>query len=187
MMSYAFVAHDEYFHPDPAYPPVELYALHPRHELAEFAAAARAHGVKPEVECFNTGAFFNIEHIRGRGLLDDPVWATLFFGWGGGGWTPPTHDAVLYMVDHLPPDVNWSVSVMDPATQWKLVPLVIAMGGHVRVGWEDNPYLPDGELAASNAELVEVVVQMARLIGREIASPQEAREISGLAAVSPVA
>jgi 3-keto-5-aminohexanoate cleavage enzyme len=180
MMSYCFHAHDERFQPDPSLPAVEMYALHPRDELAEFAAAAREHGVKPEIECFYTGGYFNLDFIRNQGLLDDPTWATLFFGWPGGTWTPPTHDAVLYMVRHLPPNVNWSTSIMDPPTAWKLIPLIIAIGGHVRVGWEDNPYLPNGEIAKSNAELVEVVADMARLIGREVATPAEAREISGL-------
>jgi 3-keto-5-aminohexanoate cleavage enzyme len=69
---------------------------------------------------------------------------------------------------------------MDPATQWKLIPQAIAMGGHVRVGWEDNPYLPDGSLSRSNAELVDVVVRMAESIGRSIASPAEARAIVGI-------
>jgi len=187
MMSYSFVAHDEHFHPDPNYPPIEVYALHPRDELAAFTAACKEHGVKPEVECFGTGAYFNLEYIRKQGLLDDPIWATIFIGWGGGVWTPPTHDAILYMVNHLPPNVNWNCSVMDPATQWKLMPLVIAAGGHVRVGWEDNPYLPNGELAKTNAEIVEVIVRMAECIGREVATPQEAREITGLTAKAAVA
>ncbi len=182
MMSYAFNVHDEFFQPDPAFPAVEMYALHPRDELEEFSRAALDHGVKPEIECFYTGAFWNLEFIRAKGLLQDPVWATLFFGWQGGAWTPPTADAVLFMANHLPPNVNWNVSVMDPATQWKLMPLVISLGGHVRVGWEDNPYLPNGELAKTNAELVEVVVNMAMAIGRPVASPAEAREITGLAA-----
>ncbi len=184
MMSYAFNVHDEFFQPDPAYPAVEMYAIHPRDELETFSKAALEHGVKPEIECFYTGAFWNMEFIRRKGLLVNPVWATLFFGWQGGAWTPPTHDAVLFMVHHLPAEVNWNVSVMDAATQWRLMPLVIAMGGHVRVGWEDNPYLPNGEVARSNADLVKVVVEMARSIGREVASPAEAREIIGLAKVS---
>jgi 3-keto-5-aminohexanoate cleavage enzyme len=179
MMSYAFNVHDEYFRPDPAFPPNEMYALHPRDELEEFCRAALAHGVKPEVECFYTGAFWNLGYIRDQGLLEDPVWATLFLGWQGGAWTPPTHDALLYLVDYLPERVGWNVSVMDPM-QWRIHALAIAMGGHVRVGWEDNPYLPDGTLARTNAELVEVVVKMAEAVGREIASPAEARVISGV-------
>jgi len=180
MMSYAFNVHDEYFQPDEKYPPNEMYALHPRDELIEFCQAALKHGVKPEVECFYTGAFWNLEFIRRRNLLQDPVWATLFLGWQGGAWTPPTFDALLFMVRHLPPRVNWNLSVMDPATQWKLHALAIAMGGHVRVGWEDNPYLPDGTLASSNAQLVDVAVRLARDVGREVATPADARRIVGL-------
>jgi len=181
MMSYCFHPHDERFHPDPAYPPMEMYALHPRDELQEIAAAAVEHNVKLDIECFYTGGFYNLRFIREQGLLPDPCWATLFFNWSGGTWTPPTHDAVLFMHKNLPPAVNWTTSIMDPATAWKLIPLVIAIGGHVRVGWEDNPYLPNGEIAKSNAELVDVVVKMAGLIGREVATPNEAREIMGLA------
>jgi 3-keto-5-aminohexanoate cleavage enzyme len=180
MMSYAFNAHDEYFQPDPDYPPVEAYAVHPRDELRTFCGAARERGVKVEVECFHTGAFWNLQHIRSFGLLDDPVWATLFFGWSGGAWTPPTADALLYSLNHLPAGVNWNTSVMNPKQQWKLLSLAIALGGHVRVGWEDNPYLPDGSLSSSNAELVDVVVGMARSLGREVATVEEAREITGL-------
>jgi 3-keto-5-aminohexanoate cleavage enzyme len=181
MMSYCFHPHDERFQPDPALPPVEMYALHPRDELEEISTAAKEHGVKLDIECFYTGGFFNLEFIRAQGLLPDPCWTTLFFDWKGGTWTPPTHDAMLYMVRNLPPNVNWNVSIMNPTEAWKLIPLAIATGGHVRVGWEDNPYLPNGELAKSNAELVECVVQMARLIGREVATPDEARAIAGLA------
>jgi len=183
MMSYAFNVHDEYFRPDPAFPANEMYALHPRDELEEFCRGALEHGVKTEVECFYTGAFWNLEFIRGQGLLEDPVWATLFLGWQGGAWTPPTHDALLYLVNHLPPRVNWNVSVMDPM-QWRIHALAIAMGGHVRVGWEDNPYLPDGTLARTNAELVEVAVRMAETVGREIATPAEARAITGVTALT---
>lgn len=181
MMSYAFNVHDEYFRPDPSLPPNEMYALHPRDELEEASRAALEHGVKLEVECFYTGAYWNLEFIRGQGLLEDPVWATLFFDWRGGAWTPATVEALLYMTQHLPSNVNWNVSVMDPITSWRLLPTVIARGGHVRVGWEDNPYLPNGELASSNAELVEQVTKLAAQVGRDVATPQEAREIIGLA------
>lgn len=180
MMSYAFNVHDEYFRPDEAYPANEMYALHPRQELEQFCIAARDFGVKPEVESFYTGAFWNIEYIRKQGLLEDPVWTTLFFGWPGGAWTPPTPDALTYMVGHLPERANWNTSVMDPGSQWKLLAQAIGMGGHVRVGWEDNPYLPDGSLSSSNAELVEVVVSIAKALGRQVATPDEARAIVGV-------
>lgn len=177
MMSYAFNVHDEYFRPDPALPPNEMYSLHPRDELEEASRAALEHGVKLEIECFYTGAFWNLEYIRSMSLLEDPVWATLFFGWQGGAWTPPTQKAMIYMVDHLPKNVNWNVSIMNPVQQWPLAALAIGLGGHVRVGWEDNPYLPNGEPSRSNAELVEVVVKMAELMGRPVASVETARNI----------
>ena len=86
------------------------------------------------------------------------------------------------MVAHLPSGrrINWNVSVMDPATQWKILAQAIGMGGHVRVGWEDNPYLEDGTPASTNALLVEKIVRIARELGREIASAAEARQILGI-------
>lgn len=180
MMSYAFNVHDERFHSDPNIPAVDMYALHPRDELEAFCRAAQEHQVKPEIECFYTGAFWNLEFIRAMGILPDPVWATLFFGWPGGAWTPSTEDALLYMVNHVPARTNWNVSVMDPKTQWKILSMAIGLGGHVRVGWEDNPYLPDGSPARENADLVENVVKIASAMGREIASPEEARRIIGV-------
>jgi 3-keto-5-aminohexanoate cleavage enzyme len=179
MMSYAFNVHDEFFQPDERFPPNEQYGLHPRDELLTFCRAALAAGVKPEVEAFYTGAFWNLEYVRRHGTLADPVWMTLFLGWPGGAWTPPTQDALLYLLRHLPARVNWNTSVMDPRQQWPLLAAAIGLGGHVRVGWEDNPYLPDGTLATSNAQLVDVVVQMARSVGREVASVDEARLIVG--------
>lgn len=180
MMSYAFNVHDEYFRPDPDFPANEVYALHPRDELEEASKAALEHRVKLEIECFYTGAFWNLDFIRNQGLLEDPVWATLFFNWQGGTWTPPTVEAITYMAHHLPKNVNWNASIMDPQRAWRLIPVVIAMGGHVRVGWEDNPYLPNGDLARHNAELVSTVVRVAREMGREVATPAEARRIVGL-------
>lgn len=181
MMSYAFNVHDEHFQPDPNYPPTNMYGLHPREELEEFCIVARQHGVKPEVEAFYTGAFWNLEFLRRKGVpIDDPVYMTLFLGWPGGAWTPPDAESLLHLVHHLPRNVNWNISVMDPM-HWKLLALAIGLGGHVRVGWEDYPYLPSGQPARSNAELVEIAVGMARAIGRETATPDEARAIIGLA------
>jgi 3-keto-5-aminohexanoate cleavage enzyme len=180
MMSYAFNVHDEHFQPDLSIPANEQYAIHPRTELIEFCQAAREHGVKPEVESFYTGAFWNLEYIRARGVIDSPVWTTLFLGWPGGAWTPPTADSLLYLVRHLPPEVNWNTSVMDPATQWQLLAVALGIGGHVRVGWEDNPYLPDGRPSRSNAELVDEIVRLSRSLGREPATADEARVIIGV-------
>jgi 3-keto-5-aminohexanoate cleavage enzyme len=69
---------------------------------------------------------------------------------------------------------------MDPANYWQVLTTSILIGGNVRVGMEDNPYVSDGVLAKSNAELVEKIVRIARELGREIATPAEARKIIGL-------
>jgi 3-keto-5-aminohexanoate cleavage enzyme len=180
MMSYAFNVHDEYFRPDPALPANEEYAIHSREELQDFCRAALEHGVKPEIESFYSGAFWNIEFIRKQGLLAEPLFTTLFLGWPGGAWTPPTPDSLVHLVSHLPKNTNWNCSVMDPSQQWRMLAVALGMGGHVRVGWEDNPYLPDGTPSRSNAELVDEVVKLARIMGREPATAEEARAIIGL-------
>jgi 3-keto-5-aminohexanoate cleavage enzyme len=85
------------------------------------------------------------------------------------------------MVDNLPANCIWNVSVMNPEKQWSILALAVALGGHVRVGYEDNPYMAPGELAKNNAVLVERMVGIAQRLGREIATPAEARQILGLA------
>lgn len=180
MMAVAFNAHDEYFQPDPKYPANAIYALHPLEELRGYCHATAEHGVKIEVETFHTGALWNLRKLMSEGLLPGPIWTTLFLGWSGGSWTPPTERALQYMVDNLPEGTTWNVSVMNPERHWNLLAMAISLGGHVRVGYEDNPYLSPGELADSNARLVEKAVQIATMLGREVASPDEARAIIGL-------
>ena len=179
MMAVAFNAHDEYFNPDPQFPPKRMMAIHPVEELLNYAKAAEKHNVKLEVECFHTGAFWNLEFIRKQGYLQD-AYTTLFLGWPGGTWTPPTEKALIYMVDHLPKNCIWNVSVMNPQKQWDLLSLAVSLGGHVRVGYEDNPYIAPGELAKNNAVLVERMVKIAQGLGRDVATPKEARQILGL-------
>jgi 3-keto-5-aminohexanoate cleavage enzyme len=180
MMAVAFNAHDEYFNPDPQFPPKRMMAIHPVEELLGYAKAAEQYRVKLEVECFHTGAFWNLEFVRKHGYLKDKAYTTLFLGWPGGTWTPPTEKALIYMVDHLPKDSIWNVSVMNPWKQWDLLSLAVSLGGHVRVGYEDNPYLRPGELAKNNAVLVERMVKIAQGLGRDVASPAEARKILAL-------
>jgi len=184
MMSVAFNAHDEHFQPDPEYPPNCIYSLHPIDELRDYAVELPKHKVKPEIEVFHSGAVWNLNKLHSESLLAEPLWATIFLDWDGGSWTPPTEAALLYMVDLLPAFVNYNVSVMSPTAQWKLLSMVIGLGGHVRVGFEDNPYLSPGELADTNASLVAKIVRIARDHGRDVATAAEAREIIGLDPVS---
>lgn len=180
MMAVAFNAHDEYFQPVPSLPPKRMMAIHPVEELLGYAKAAEAHNVKLEVECFTTGAFWNLEFVRRSGYLTDKAYTTLFLGWPGGTWTPPTERALQYMVDNLPANCIWNVSVMDSVKQWPLLAMAVALGGHVRVGYEDNPFIGPGEFAKNNAILVDRMVGIARGLGRDIATPAEARQILGL-------
>lgn len=193
MSSINFNSHDEYFEPYPDAPPFSVYSVHPIPELRQYCSLAKEYGVKLEIECFNTGAFWAIGKIRSGkfwsndgkpeyepDLLADPVWATLFFGWDGQSWTPPSARALQFMADNLPPNVNWSMSCMDPPNYWAMVAHTIAIGGHVRIGMEDCPYVEEGVYAKTNAVLVEKAVRISREIGREIASPDESREIIDL-------
>jgi len=179
MMAVAFNAHDEYFNTDPQFAPKRMMAIHPVEELLGYAKAAEQHKVMLEVECFHTGAFWNLEFIRKQGFLKR-AYTTLFLGWPGGTWTPPTEKALIYMVDHLPKDCIWNVSVMNPQKQWDLLSLAVSLGGHVRVGYEDNPYIAPKELAKNNAVLVERMVKIAQNLGRDVATPKDARKILGL-------
>ena len=176
MISTCFNAHDECFDYEPGREPVELYAIHDRDELAEYCQITSRLGVKLEVEAFHYGGVWNAMRMREKGLLkDNPIWVTFFLGWKGGCWTPPTVQAMTYMADHCPDGFMWNTSVMDPVEQWKVLAPAISLGGHTRIGMEDNPFISPGQYARNNAELVDKIVRIARDIGRDIASPDEAR------------
>lgn len=177
MMSVIFTAHDEYFRPDPAYPATEILAVHPREEITEYVVSGREHGVKLEIECFHPGALYNLGLVDAAEPIPRPLFITLFLGWPGGTWMPPTPEALLFMKSLLPEGTIWNVSVMDSPNAWSILAEAVTLGGHVRVGWEDNPYLPNKTLARHCSELVDVIAGMARSVGREIATPEEARAI----------
>ena len=84
---------------------------------------------------------------------------------------------LMYMQDHLPAGFTYNTSVMDPECAWIILTAAVMMGGHVRVGMEDNPFLDAGEYARSTAELVDKIVRIAREVGREPASAEEARAV----------
>lgn len=178
MISTCFNPHDECFDYEPGCKnPVELYGLHNRDELAKYCRVTRELGVQIEAECFMYGGVWNVERMVQLGLMSKPAWITFFLGWKGGCYTPPTLKAMQYDHDHLPKGIHYNVSVMDPVHQWKVLTMAIMLGGHVRVGMEDNPFLSPGQYAKSNAELVEKIVRISRELGRDIATPEEARAI----------
>ena len=173
MISTCFNAHDECFNYEPGKPPVELYGLHNREELAEYCNVTSELGTKIEVEAFHYGGVWNAMRMMETRNMEPAVWVTFFLGWKGGCWTPPTVQAMTYMADHLPAGLHLEHIVMDPEHAVEGLTAAVMMGGHVRVGMEDNPFLTAGEYARSNAELVDKIVRIAR----EVATPDEARAV----------
>lgn len=153
---------------------VPLFASH-----AEMESAARtfqAHGVKPELEVYHSGMLNNIGALLDRGVLDQPLLVNFVTGIPGEA-TAPTVRNLSFLVESLPAGSNWLVSAIGARNHFRLLGAVVAMGGHVRVGLEDNVYLARGRLAASNAELVAKAVRLVGDLGGEVATPSEARAI----------
>jgi len=143
-------------------------------EIQAFLSAMNDAGVKPELECFDTGHIGNIRPLVKQGNLDHPIQFSLIMGVLGG--IPASVENLAHQVRQLPDDATWQVIGIS-RDQWPLVGAALSMGGNVRVGLEDNFYLPEGEMVESNADLVARAARMARDVGREPATPDEAREI----------
>ncbi len=141
-------------------------------ELA--AREMREAGVKPELEVFDTGHIRQAKDLAERELLQPPAYFQLCMGtqWG----IEATLGALLVMQRRLPDNCQWSVLAVG-AAQLPLTTHGMLLGGHVRVGFEDNLYLSKGVKADSNAKFVERTVNLARLLDREVATCSDAREI----------
>ncbi|MFC7226751.1 3-keto-5-aminohexanoate cleavage protein [Salinirubellus salinus] len=148
----------------------------PFNEIREFLTTMRENGVKPELECFDTGHVGNIRPFVQNGELEAPIDFSLVMGVLGG--IPPTVENLAHQVRQLPDDATWQVIGIS-RDQWQLVSAALAMGGNVRVGLEDNFYLPNGEMS-TNPELVAKAAEMSRNVGREPATPDEAAEMMGI-------
>lgn len=134
-------------------------------------------GTLPELECFDCGHLHNIRPLMDMGLLREPLQFSLVMGVLGG--IPATTRDLVHQVGSLPPGSRWQVIGIG-LDQWRMVAAAITMGGHVRVGLEDNFYLDRHRMARSNGELVEKAARLVGELGGEVASPVEAREILGL-------
>ena len=134
-------------------------------------------GVKPECECFDTGHVNNIRPLIDMGLLATPIQCSLILGVLGG--APADTRTLLHMASLLPGSSTWEVIGVG-REQWPLVAAAAASGGNVRVGLEDNFYLPTGDMAPSNGDLVEAASRSVELTGRRVADPAAARSLLGL-------
>lgn len=132
-------------------------------------------GVKPEVEVFDKGMIDYAIRYNKQGLIQSPM----HFDFVMGVQIAATVRDLSYMAESIPAGSTWTAAGVG-RHQFPMVTAAIIMGGHARVGFEDNVYLEKGVLAKSNGELVEKVVRIAKELGREIATPQEAREILSL-------
>jgi 3-keto-5-aminohexanoate cleavage enzyme len=135
------------------------------------------HGVKPEHEIYDTGMINVCKQIAAKKIVPEPLHIQ-FVMVGRTGFLP-SPKMLQYCVDLLPTDWTWSVCALG-RNQIPMATIATVMGGHVRVGFEDNIYLRKGELAKSNADLVRKVANIAKELDRQIANPREARLILGL-------
>ena len=133
-------------------------------------------GVRPELEVYDAGMLNNVAMLHKQGWLSDPLWINFVMGIAGQ-VTPATPKNLLHLVESLPPNALWLVSAIGGRMHWAMAAVAMALGGHARTGLEDNVYVERGVLASGNAQMVEKMVRLARDIGREIATPAEARKI----------
>jgi len=149
--------------------------------IIEFLTVMGEIGIKPEHECFDAGHIANLDPLLDMELLSEPLQISLVMGVNGG--IRPNARNVGFMSDQIPGGAEgqnqWQVIGIS-REQWKLVAAALSFGGNARVGLEDNFYLPDGEMAKSNGELIAKARQMAEDMGRRTATVAEAREMLGV-------
>ena len=144
--------------------------------INNFGVIMQERGIKPECEVFDKGMIDLALKAAKKGHIQYPIHFDFVLGVQ---MTATVRDLVI-MATSIPADSTWTATGIGK-NAWGIAAATIAMGGHVRVGFEDNVYMSKGVLAKSNGEMVERVVQMAKLLNREVATPAEAREILGLA------
>lgn len=152
--------------------------LHPMEELVEYAGACRKYRVKPEFEIWHSGSIWNLNQLISKGLLDGPYINTLFFGWPGGTWSPPTVEEYLYRRNMMPDNCKCVVSIMG-REQMDILAAAVRNGDGVRVGTEDYPFTQQGNIVEAH-DLVKEIADISRSLGREVATPAQAKEILGI-------
>jgi 3-keto-5-aminohexanoate cleavage enzyme len=139
-----------------------------------FARRLLDYAIVPEIEIFDSGMLDEAMRLRNMGLITDPIQFDFVMGVPGGIGADPAH--LVHLVRCLPPQSTWSVAGIG-RHQLTLGTIALAMGGNVRVGFEDNIYYRKGQLAKTNAELVARIVRIAQELGRPVATPAQAREM----------
>jgi 3-keto-5-aminohexanoate cleavage enzyme len=157
----------------------------PFDEIIELLEAMRRLGIKPEHECFDLGHVGSLAPLVDMGLLEAPLHADFVMGVVGG--VPASALNLAAMARNMPSGRHhWGVIGIG-REQWMLVAAALTLGGSIRVGLEDNFYLPNGEMARSNGELIAQARRMTEEVGRRPATVEEARELLGVRSREPAA
>jgi 3-keto-5-aminohexanoate cleavage enzyme len=144
----------------------------PFEEIVELLEAMNELGIKPEHECFDIGHVGSLAPLIDMGVLKTPLHVDCVMGVVGG--IPPTARNLAAMVENIPDGSHWGVIGIS-RDQWMLVAAALTLGGSIRVGLEDNLYLPNGEMASSNGDLIAKARQLTEDLGRRPATVEEAR------------
>jgi 3-keto-5-aminohexanoate cleavage enzyme len=149
----------------------------PFEEIIELLEAMNELAIRPEHECFDVGHVGSLEPLVDMGVLHPPLHVSCVMGVTGG--IPPSARNLALMTDNVPAGSHWGVIGIS-RRQWMLVAAALTLGGSVRVGLEDNFYLPDGTMARSNGELIAKARQLTEDVGRRAATVAEARAMLGV-------
>ncbi len=143
-------------------------------DIIAFAKAMKEHGAKPEMECFDTGHTNSHTVLESLGLIEKPYHFSFIMGVLGG--IPASARHLAFQAEQVPAGSRWKVIGIS-RDQWPLAMAALALGGDVRVGLEDNFYLPSGEMATSNGELVAEAARLVALSGRKVATLDDTKQI----------
>ena len=150
----------------------------PVEKVRAFLDVMAANNVVPEFECFDSGIVRSVALFKKVGMFEGDPHISLVMGVASG--QPAKPDWVPLLVGEMLPGTHWQVICVGRKEVWDLQRKALEEGGNVRTGLEDTFYLPSGEKAQSNGELVEALADITREVGREIATAEEARQILGL-------
>ncbi|WP_435346452.1 3-keto-5-aminohexanoate cleavage protein [Haloarchaeobius sp. HRN-SO-5] len=150
---------------------------HTRYNIDQLATEMQEKGIKPELECFNSGQLQEAKRLIDEGYLEEPYYINIIFG--GQVFTPPHPRQVQALVDTLPENSEFNL-LATGRHQLPLTTFAAILGGHIRVGMEDNLYFERGKQAESNQQLVRRTANLVEHLGRDLATPDEAREMLGM-------
>ncbi|MBK9032868.1 MAG: 3-keto-5-aminohexanoate cleavage protein [Myxococcales bacterium] len=146
----------------------------PFEDIIAFARTMKEHGVKPEMECFDTGHAYSHTVLASLGLIERPYHFSFIMGVLGG--IPASARHLAFQAQNIPADARWKV-ISISREQWPMAMAALSLGGDLRVGLEDNFYLPDGTMASSNGDLVGAAAELVKLSGRSVASLEDTKAL----------